>query len=281
MVGLLCGAVLVLTLLPVVLAGEYFNLWAASQSLLITLFAGECIVSNGLRLRLAVPTIASTVLVVSMVGGIFVSVYWSLTVAIGRSGSPVDVVQSGLAFAGAYVVVAVLTVGATTCIFVGPERPFWTYDRCLKGAFQDTLLLLPMWMLMAWLPLMVAVHIPGHQNDLYSMVMIGAVFVGFMALYIGVLTWITQVNNAHVGREIENLKLSAPEHFSEEATHVARVRAFPQRLKDYSWNAGEGNEDEQRIRALSTHTAVQDTLAFMIAAFTVLGFFWLLPAEID
>ncbi|TQJ33054.1 hypothetical protein FBY36_0258 [Arthrobacter sp. SLBN-122] len=280
-ISLACCLALVVPILVQVLDSAYFDLWAAIQSFLLALFAGECILSNGLRMGLVRPTLGSKLDLVSVVASIFAAVYWSLTVAIGRPDAPVQVPQSLLGFAGAYLVVFALTVGATVSIHGSSEPKNWTWGDRRKGAVQDSLMLLPMWLLMAWLPLTIYAHIPSQKNLLYGPAIVAQILVGFIALYVGVLVWITGVNNGHVGRTIAGMGLAVPAHFREDASHLNRMMALPMRIKDYRWHVRGRDDRDRRVRALSTHTAVQDMLAFAIAAFTVLGFFWLLPADVE
>ncbi|WAJ34377.1 hypothetical protein OUO20_05430 [Arthrobacter sp. FX8] len=280
-ISLSCCLVLVVPILVQVLDGASFDLWAAIQSFLLALFAGECILSNGLRMGLVRPTLGSKVILVAVVASVFVAVYWSLTIAIGRPDAPVQVPQSLLGLAGAYMIVFTLTFGATISIYGKSEPKDWAWADRRKAAVQDSLMLLPMWLLMAWLPLTIYAHIPSQKNFLYGPAIVAQILVGFIALYVGVLVWITGVNNGHVGRTIAGMGLVVPSHLREDASHLSRLMALPLRLNDYRWDVQGRDDRDRRVRALSTHTAVQDALAFAIAAFTVLGFFWLLPADVE
>ncbi|WP_152642539.1 hypothetical protein [Pseudarthrobacter chlorophenolicus] len=279
--SLSCCAALVVPILMQVVDKAYFDLWAAIQSLFLALFAGECILSNGLRMGLLRPSLVSKITLVSVTTTIFAAVYWSLTVAIGKSEAPVQVPQSLLGLAGAYIVVFALTLGFTLSIHGTSELKNWTWRDRRKAGIQDSLMLLPMWLLMAWLPLTIYAHIPSQKNFLYGPAIVAQILVGFIALYVGVLVWITGVNNGHVGRTIAGMGLTVPAHFREDASHLTRLMALPARIKGYRWHVHGRDDREQRVQALSTHTAMQDMLAFSIAAFTVLGFFWLLPADVE
>lgn len=96
---------------------------------------------------------------------------------------------------------------------------------------------------------------PSHNNFLYAPAIVPQTAVGFIALHVGVLVWITCVNNGHVERTIAGMGMTVPTHFRKDAFHLTRLSALPKRLKDYRWHVHGRDNCERRVRALSTHTA--------------------------
>ncbi|MDQ1059737.1 hypothetical protein QFZ23_003638 [Arthrobacter globiformis] len=260
---------------------EIFDLWAAFQSSCVALFAGECVLSNGLRLGLQRLTMTSTIMVSSITLGIFSVAYWTLTMGVGTTIAPVSVVQSFVALMVGYGIVGLLTVVATTTVYGEAGVPNRPLAERFGNAVQNALMLLPMWMLLCWLPRTISAHIPERSEDLHRWVAIGLIYVGFLALYCKALVWLTETNDIHVGSHLDHMKLAVPAHFHPHASHWIRIKSLRGRIADYSFRNDGGTPEERRGRALSTHTAMQNVLAFSLVAITVLGAFWLFPVEVE
>lgn len=142
-------------------------------------------------------------------------------------------------------------------------------------------MLLPMWMLLCWLPRTISAHIPERSEDLHRWVAIGLIYVGFLALYCKALVWLTETNDIHVGRHLAHMKLTVPAHFQPVAGHWTRIKSLPDRVGEYSFQNEGGTLEERRGRALRSHTAVQNVLAFSLVVVTVLGAFWIFPVEVE
>jgi hypothetical protein len=263
-----------------VTTSNIFNLFAIIQSALITLFSVECIYGNGIRLRLMRINPESTILCAIVGISLFIISYWSLTVAIGTVDNPVGLGYSFVALLVSYAITFLIVV--TTTSLVGGTRPVQCaqFDKPVQLAGQDMAMLLPMWIFAAWIPQTVAAHIVRQQSDIARWIMIAIVIIGFIALYVSALLWLTKNNDTHNARSREKWNLHVPFHFRPEASHIERFLGLVPRLKESIRPNAEGGTEERHAIALSSHTAIQNAVSFLLVSCTVLGFFWLIPSDL-
>lgn len=257
------------------MSGAQIEVWAGLQSLVIALFAGECVSGNGLRIGLVRPLTASKAIIFSSTLGVWAAAYWSLTKGIGTTSEPVLVWVSFLALLGSLLLVAALVFGATTSIYGAVGSSNRSYEARAGGAVQDFALLAVMWGLMGWMPRLIYAHIPDQEVTPYKWVTVGMVFVGFLALYVAALLWLIKANDGHVGRRMRGMKLWVPPYAREGATHWARFVSIKRRLSEYLRNDGSNKRELREARALSGHTAAQNILSLTLVALTIAGALWL------
>lgn len=274
--SLLVGGSLLLAALG---QGE-IHLMATLQALLLSLFAFECVYGNGVRLRLLLPNAGSVLMLMVLALSIFSTIYWSLTVAIGTPEHPVILGHSFVALLGCYGLVALMVLAATTLPTGSMAVPSVRFDKPVLFAAQGMALLLPMWIFAAWIPQTIAAHIPIQQASISRLVMIALVLIGFIALYVSVLLWLAKNNDTHNARYRRNEGLHVPVYFRPEASHFVRFQGLWPRIKESFRANNLGSVSERRARALSSHTGMQNAITFLIASLTILGFFWLIPADL-
>lgn len=264
-----------LVLIPI-LGGAPIDGWAALQSLGLALFAGECIFGNGLRLGLVKPGVSSFAALLAASTGLWALAYWSLTEGIGTTSAPVLLVDSFMAVLGAVALAGIFTIATTSVIFGHTGQANRSFKMRAGNATQDLLMLAPMWILMAWLPRTIFVHIPNPPIAPYKWVMVGMVFVGFLSLYITALLWLIKNNDGHVGRRMKRFNLSPIDDcYLPKATHWKRLVSIPDRLKKHLKDDLSASADSRAVRALGSHTAVQNVISLAVVASTIVGALWL------
>lgn len=269
--------------LGVATSGAPVDLWAGAQSLVIALFAGECILGNGLRLGLVKPVKASHWMLGCSTAGVWAAAYWSLTEGVDSPGGPVLLGWSFLALAVTLAVVGLFVFSVTTSIFGRTQTGNRPHDQRAGNALQDFVLLAVMWSLMAWLPQVIAAHIPDQEVTAYKWVMVGMVFVGFLSLYITALFWLIETNDGHVQRQTNGAEANAMSGadaddgspISPTSSHWTRLTSTKRRMEDYFRNDEADPDEVRKARALSGHTAIQNVLALSLVVITFAGALWL------
>lgn len=264
-----------LVLIPA-LGGAPVDGWAALQSLGLALFAGGCIFGNGLRLGLVSPNASSFTALFASTAGIWALAYWSLTEGIGTTSAPVLLLNSFLAVLCAVAVAGVFMIATTSLIFGHTGHANRSFKMRAGNATQDLVLLTPMWILMAWLPRTIFVHIPDPPIAPYKWIMVGMVFVGFLSLYITALLWLIKHNDGHVGRRMDRIKLTPIDPcYLPEASHWTRLVSIPDRLKRHLNDDSSASAESRAALALGSHTAVQNAISLAVVASTIAGALWL------
>lgn len=275
----MCFSGLVLVLGTVLSSDRPPDWYAATVSFCVAAFGGNCVLGNGLRVGLVRPTAASWLVISCVTSGILAVVYWTLTEGIGTVASPALLGESTLTLLAGILVSGLLMVTGTITVVGHPDDTNRRHSVRLQDAFQDFLMLATMWTLMAWLPRLIAAHIPEQSIPQYKWVLAATIFAGFLALYVSALLWIIKINDGHVGRKMISLGIFPAPHFAPDAPHWARLRSIRHRLPQYFVANTEGTREEREVRALATHTAAQNALSLGLVGLTVSGLLWLAIAD--
>lgn len=138
-----------------------------------------------------------------------------------------------------------------------------------------------MWFLLGWMPQIVLTHIPADAHERWSA--IGTILAGFLLLFGPAFLWILENNDTHVDRQREARevqRIGVLEKLASARSSADRVRTLPRRVlemersircPDPATGTPAALDDQEFIVRLSGHTAVQNLLALILAATTIIG----------
>lgn len=255
------------------------NRLALAQTTLLVGFTLMTMTGNGALLHAKRVDRRAQLAIATACFAVFVAVYWSLTNAVHSGGSVPAVGASFGAFIST-VVFVVLLVETTTCaVYVAGGQPYRTDYAPVWGGLQDCFLMVCMWFLLGWTPQIVLAHIPVGTLERWSA--IGTILAGFLLLFGPAFLWILENNDTHVERQRRIRLVQASGRLAKLAkatSSVDRIETLPGRiigLIQAIWASRKDHDSElsQRefIVRLSGHTAVQNSIALILAVITVIG----------
>jgi hypothetical protein len=264
-----CGLLIIAGLLPW-LDVPAFHPIAALQAALIAVFVVESIVGNGVRLNLV--RVGREAVVLGLLAGTaaFLTIYWALTKGVGSSNAPVDLASSLLANIGAILIVALITISATSTAYGLGRARYLTQYTPVSNAKQDIFLVSLLWLVLAWIPQTAAEHI-SREDPLHDLKVLGLVL-SIIAVCGKTLLWITKNNDTHSGRERVKAGFDAPDYALPDAGFWRRTSALPVRIADYLGRTTvDRANNAARYDAIDGHTAVQNAVALALVCVTLVG----------
>jgi len=254
------------------------NLFAAAQALLLTAFAAQAMIGNGAWLHVkrlqASGWWAATVSCVSVA----ILIYWSLTAAVRPRGLPAPVGASFLAWLVTVILVATIVQAASCAIYVAGHEPYHTDYPPANNCAQDNFLMASMWLVMAWVPQVVFTHVPAGAPE--RMAGIGTILAGFLLLFGPAFWWTLENNDTHVERQRRVRQVKAEgvlADLSRASSSTDRLKTLLPRIRELfksilsRSNPNESLSQPEFLIRLSGHTAIQNTVALILAAITVIG----------
>lgn len=270
------GLVLVVVGASVVRAGEV-NVLAMAQAVMIALFAAEGMLGNGVWLHVAKLTPASRSAVTAVALAVGLTTYWSLTDLIRPAGHAAHLGESLFAWLCCAILVCALVVSTTAAAYVAGGRPYWTDYPPAKSVAQDVFLLSVLWLALGWFPQTVLTHVPASAPERWAAV--GTLLAGFMLTFCPPFLWTLENNDTHVCRQRARRGASGPDWPRFSDSSFTRIACLGNRIAGYSTSvtsAEERADDQQSspdvfLVRLSGHTAVQNTIALLIALVSLVG----------
>jgi hypothetical protein len=278
--GVSAGAVVIAWLLR----DGTLQLLAIVQTVLLTGFAAQAILGNGVWLHLAPVRRAAGAAVGTVSLAILLWIYWSLTSAVRPGGAAASPGATFLGWLVAAVVVVLLVMLTACSVYVAGGRPYLTDYAPVHNIGQDCFHLLVMWFVLGWVPQFVLANVPADKPERWAA--IGTILAGFLLLFGPAFLWILENNDTHVERQRRVKKVDATGALADLAQATSsgeRIATLPSRIAALarSLRSGpppraptqeaEAHEREAFLIRLSGHTAMQNTLALSLAGSSIIG----------
>jgi hypothetical protein len=255
------------------------NILAVVQCAFLTAFIALNMVNNGALLHARHVRPWAWLSVTSNCSAVFITVYWSLTIATQATGSASPAGAAFAAFVAAVLLVATLTVTASCVTFVSEQKPYRTDYPPIAGVRQDCFLMTCMWFLLAWTPQLVLSHIPDSAHERWAAV--GTVLAGFLLLFGPAYLWILENNDTHVERQRHVREVESDGVLSDltkAKSSADRIKTLPRRIgallqsvRGDQQDSGEELTQREFIIRLSGHTAAQNAISMVLAISTIVG----------
>jgi hypothetical protein len=262
----------------VLLRDSTVNLFAVIQTLLLTAFSAQTILGNGAWLHTKrLQTSGWWAAALSCIS-IATLIYWSLTSAVRPHGLPAPVGTSFFAWLVTVTLVATIVETATCAVYVAGNEPYLTDYPPANNCAQDNFLLVCMWLVMAWVPQIVFTHVPAGAPE--RMAAIGTILAGFLLLFGPAFLWTLENNDTHVERQRRVRHVEAKGvlwELSKASSSTDRLETLLPRIQELFRSVRRRSDPEAGLSQpeflirLSGHTAVQNTVALVLAAITVIG----------
>jgi hypothetical protein len=281
----LAGVAACAVFIPGLLRDGTLQLLAIVQTVLLTAFAAQAILGNGAWLHLTPVRRAAGAAVGTVSLAVLLGVYWSLTSAVRPGGAAASPGATFLGWLVAAVVIVVPLVMLTACsVYVAGGRPYLTDYAPVHNLGQDCFHLLVMWFVLGWVPQFVLANVPAGKPERWAA--IGTILAGFLLLFGPAFLWILENNDTHVERQRRVKKVDATGALADLAQATSsgeRIGTLPSRIAALvrSLRRGppppaptkevEAQEWEAFLVRLSGHTAMQNTIALLLAGSSVIG----------
>lgn len=273
-----CGGVLVTVVVGVgVVREDTVNILALVQAVMLALFATEGMLGNGVWLHVARLTPGSRSAVAAVALAVGVTAYWSLTGLVRPGGRGAHLGESLFAWLCCALLVFVLVVSTTAAAYVAGGRAYWTDYPPAKSVAQDAFLLSVLWLALGWFPQTVLTHVPASAPERWAAV--GTLLAGFMLTFCPPFLWTLENNDTHVCRQRARRGATEPTCPTLSDSSFTRIAQLKPRIHAYSTSvaSAESGTDEQEpqpnlfLVRLSGHTAVQNSIALLIALVSLVG----------
>ncbi len=252
---------------------------AIIQAVLITAFALNGILGNAAWLNLGRIRWPCRAAVAAVTLAVLMAVYWSVTGAIRPGGGPAPSGATILGWLMAALLVAVLVELTAAAVYVAGGRPYLTDYPPANNVIQDLFHLLLLWFVLGWLPQFVLANVPASASERWAA--IGTILAGFLLLFGPAFLWILENNDTHVERQRRIKRIPAAgvlAQLSDASSSADRIGTLPSRIAELGRSVRHPNaqstssaESEEFLVRLSGHTAVQNTLALMLATVSAIG----------
>jgi hypothetical protein len=259
------------------------NVLAVAQAVMLALFAMEGMLGNGVWLHVGRLQPSSRFAVAAVTAAVGLTGYWSLTGLVRPGGARAHLGYSLLAWAVCAFVVFVLLVSTTAAAYVAGGRAYWTDYPPAKSVAQDAYLLSILWLSLGWLPQTVLTHVTASATERWAAV--GTLLAGFMLTFCPPFLWTLENNDTHVCRQRHVRGATEPEWPSFTDSSFRRIADLPRRISGYSAAVAASADDEgvwpdpsadpspdAFMVRLSGHTAVQNSIALLLALVSLVGF---------
>ena len=255
------------------------NILALAQSTFLTAFTALSMIDNGALLHTRRVNPQARLAIAINCFAVFTGVYWSLTSAIRSGGSASKVGTSFAVFMIVVLLVAVLMETAGCATYVAGGKPYRTDYPPVWGLGQDCFLMICMWFVLGWTPQTILAHVPPGTPERWSA--IGTILAGFLLLFGPAFLWILENNDTHVERqrhlrEVEDSGVLAD--LAAATSSADRIRTLPGRIEGLRRSIQESRKNPdpeltqyEFIVRLSGHTAVQNSIALILAVITIIG----------
>jgi hypothetical protein len=264
-------------LLSTLLRDGGFQAYAAVQSLLITAFAVHSIAGNAAWLNLSTVGRIPRLTISAVAAAVLTTVYWSLTVGLRPSGSPASTGAAIVAWFIAALMVVFLVEATAATVYVAGGRPYRTDYSPGRNVAQDSFHLIILWFVLGWFPQFVLTSVPASNSERWAA--IGTILAGFLLLFGPAFLWVLENNDTHVERQrrINSVPATgALGQLANASSSIARIGTLPNRVRELARSvrhpeAGPSAEAQKFLVRLNGHTAVQNTLALILAAISAIG----------